>query len=74
MRKPERDLEKSSKKISRRGLLIGAGQVAFAGALAARMRYLQVEEADKYRLLAEENRINIRLISPSRGQIFDRDG
>lgn len=74
MRKPERDLEKSTKRISRRGLLIGAGQVAFAGALAARMRYLQVEEADKYRLLAEENRINIRLISPSRGQIFDRDG
>ena len=74
MRRPEKELEASSKKISRRGMLIGAGQVLFAGALAARMRYLQVEEADKYRLLAEENRINIRLIPPARGQIFDRDG
>ena len=74
MRRPEKELEASSKKISRRGMLIGAGQVLFAGTLAARMRYLQVEEADKYRLLAEENRINIRLISPARGQIFDRDG
>lgn len=74
MRRPERELEASSKKISRRGMLIGAAQVAFAGLLAARMRFLQVEEADKYRLLAEENRINIRLIPPARGQIFDRDG
>lgn len=74
MRRSEKELEASSKKISRRGMLIGAGQVLFAGTLAARMRYLQVEEADKYRLLAEENRINIRLIPPARGQIFDRDG
>lgn len=74
MRRPEKELEAATKRISRRGLLIGAGQVVFAGALAARMRYLQVEEADKYHLLAEENRINIRLIPPSRGQIFDRDG
>jgi len=74
MRRPEKEIETSFKKISRRGMLIGAGQVAFAGVLAGRMRYLQVEEADKYRLLAEENRINIRLIAPARGQIFDRDG
>ena len=35
--------------------------------LGARMRYMQVEEADQFRLLAEENRINIRLIPPERG-------
>ena len=29
---------------------------------------------ERYRLLAEENRINIRLIPPARGLIFDRDG
>jgi len=74
MRRPEKELLASSKKISRRGLVLGAGQLAVAGVLAGRMRYLQVEEADKYRLLAEENRINIRLIAPERGQIFDRDG
>ena len=43
-------------------------------ALGLRMRYMQVEEADKYRLLADENRINIRLIPPARGLIFDRNG
>jgi penicillin-binding protein 2 len=35
---------------------------------------MQVEQADQFRLLAEENRINIRLLPPSRGMIFDRNG
>jgi len=74
MRKPERNIAAAQRKVSRRSLLIGAGQVGFAGVLLARMRFLQVDEADKYRLLAEENRINIRLIPPARGQIFDRNG
>jgi penicillin-binding protein 2 len=49
-------------------------QLAFVGGLAARMRYLQVDQADQFRLLAEENRINIRLLPPARGEIFDRNG
>lgn len=74
MRTPERDIAARIRKISRRGLLIGAAQVGFAGIILGRMRYLQVEESERYRGLAEENRVNIRLIPPSRGQIFDRDG
>jgi penicillin-binding protein 2 len=38
------------------------------------MRYLQVDQADEFKLLAEENRINIRLIPPERGLIQDRNG
>ena len=53
---------------------LGAAQVAFAGTLAMRMRYMQVEQADEFRLLAEENRINMRLIAPARAQLFDRNG
>lgn len=64
----------SWQKINRRALLIGGAQVGFAGLLALRMRHLQVEQADQFRLLAEENRINVRLIPPSRGTIFDRNG
>jgi penicillin-binding protein 2 len=41
-------------------------------ALIGRMYYLQVIEADRYRTLAEENRINLRLLAPRRGQIVDR--
>jgi penicillin-binding protein 2 len=35
---------------------------------------MQVDQSDQFRLLAEENRINIRLIPPVRGLIFDRTG
>ncbi|MCL4674628.1 MAG: penicillin-binding protein 2, partial [Pararhodobacter sp.] len=38
------------------------------------MRSLQLGQSDEYRLLAEENRINIRLLPPSRGLILDRNG
>jgi penicillin-binding protein 2 len=38
------------------------------------MRYLGIEQADEFKLLAEENRINIRLIPPARGLIQDRNG
>jgi penicillin-binding protein 2 len=55
-------------------MILGGLQVGFAGLLALRMRHLQVDQADEFRLLAEENRINLRLLPPSRGQIFDRNG
>ena len=65
---------KSNAKLSRRGLVIGGLQIAFIAGLAIRMRKLQVEDASEYRLLADENRINIRLIAPARGEIYDRNG
>jgi penicillin-binding protein 2 len=64
----------STRRITRRAAVMGGAQLAFAGLLTARMSHLQVEQADQYRTLAEENRINIRLIAPARGLIFDRNG
>ena len=60
--------------VSRRALIVGMGQIGVLGVIGWRMRSLQIENADQYRLLAEENRINIQLIPPSRGLIFDRNG
>ncbi len=74
MRRPTKDTAESLRMITRRGLILGGAQAGFMGLLALRMRYMQVEQADQFRLLAEENRINIRLIPPSRGRIFDRTG
>ncbi|MEP0210148.1 MAG: penicillin-binding protein 2 [Paracoccaceae bacterium] len=74
MRRPRADTEANHKLISRRGLILGGAQLAFVVGLSARMRYLQIEQADEFRLLAEENRINIRLIPPGRGEVFDRNG
>lgn len=74
MRRSATETNESALRVTRRGLIVGAAQLGFVGLLAARMRYLQVDQADEFRLLAEENRINIRLIPPARGQIFDRNG
>lgn len=59
---------------TRRALLLGGGQLTLFGALAARLYYLQVVGADQYALLADENRINHRLLPPARGRVFDRHG
>ena len=59
---------------TRRGLLVGGLQLGFCGLLAWRMHHLQVEKADSFRLIADENRINVRLIPNQRGEIYDRNG
>ena len=74
MKRKTNDGASSMRKISRRALMLGGVQLGFTGALALRMGYLQVEQADQFRLLAEQNRINIRLLPPARGLIFDRNG
>lgn len=60
--------------VTRRGLVLLGAQVALGGVLAWRMRELQVVDAERYRLLAEENRINLELIATARAQLFDRFG
>ncbi|MEO0828835.1 MAG: penicillin-binding protein 2 [Pseudomonadota bacterium] len=74
MKRPQKDNELSARRINRRAMILGGGQLAFMAVLAGRMRYMQVEEADKFRLLAEDNRIRFDLIPPARGLIFDRNG
>jgi penicillin-binding protein 2 len=74
MRRSPKETDESASLVTRRGLVLAGLQLGFMGVLGLRMRQMQVEEADSYRLLAEENRINVRLIPPSRGIIFDRHG
>ncbi|MDC0738991.1 penicillin-binding protein 2 [Cognatishimia sp. SS12] len=74
MKRPGADTSAAQQRMTRRGLLLGGAQLGFMALLGLRMRHLQVEQADEYRLLAEENRINIRLIAPARGEIYDRNG
>lgn len=59
---------------TRRSLLLSGGTLALMVGLASRMYYLQGVEGEKYRTLAEENRISLKLIRPTRGEIVDRYG
>ncbi|WP_380053823.1 penicillin-binding protein 2 [Falsihalocynthiibacter sp. SS001] len=74
MKRPPKDTDESARKVTRRGLILGVSQLGFMGLLALRMRHLQVDQADQYRNLAEENRINTHLLAPARGLIYDRNG
>lgn len=60
------------KVFTRRAALLASGKALLLAALAGRMYYLQVIEAPRYATLAEENRINLRLLPPPRGRILDR--
>jgi len=62
------------KLLTRRAALVAGGQVLLLATLAGRLYYLQIVEADKYATLADENRINLRLLAPPRGRIVDRFG
>ncbi|WP_376871071.1 penicillin-binding protein 2 [Albirhodobacter sp. R86504] len=74
MRRSPKDAIESTRKITRRGLMLGGLQAAMVTTLALRMRSLQLEQADQFRLLADGNTVKIRLIPPARGLIFDRNG
>jgi penicillin-binding protein 2 len=59
---------------SRRALFVAATQAGAGLLLAGRMTYLSIHEREKYTLLAEDNRVSIRIIPPRRGWIVDRNG
>ena len=68
-----RDSERQ-KLFNRRMALLAGGKFALFTALAGRMYYLQILESERYRTLADENRISLRLLPPPRGRIVDRFG
>lgn len=74
MRRGPKETEEGARRLSRRAILLGSAQLGLVGVLGARMASMQVEQADTFRMLAEENRINIGLIPPARGLIYDING
>jgi penicillin-binding protein 2 len=63
-----------TKQFTRRTIILGGAQTLLLAGLAGRMYQLQVVESDRYKTLADENRINMQLLPPPRGRIFDRFG
>jgi penicillin-binding protein 2 len=69
----ERDKERSLS-FTRRAIVIGALQGTMLTVLGGRLAWLQLAEGQRYKTLAEQNRINVKLLAPSRGLIVDRYG
>lgn len=59
---------------TRRAFIIGALQGTCLTLLGGRLAWLQVAQGQRYKTLAENNRINIKMLAPSRGKIVDRFG
>lgn len=73
MRFRKGDGERSSL-FTRRALLMAGSQAVLMTALAGRLYQLQILDTQRFTTLAEENRVNLRLLAPSRGLVFDRTG
>ena len=59
---------------TRRALLLGGIEGGVAALLAGRMAWLAIAENERYKLLAESNRVQLVLVPPRRGWIVDRQG
>ena len=55
MMRKDGEVNKDSRLINRRIFVLGGALTIFSAALASRMHFLQVEEASKFRMLADEN-------------------
>ncbi len=62
------------RRVHRRIVLAGLLKASTVALLGWNIRKLQIEDSEDYKLLADANRVNLRLIPPSRGLIFDRLG
>ena len=61
-------------RFTRRAFFMMGLQAAATSALGLRLYHLQRNEGEHYRQLAENNRINFRLVEPLRGRILDHKG
>lgn len=61
-------------RFTRRALLVGAAQTGLLSFLGLRLHDLQVTYANRYAVMAEENRISVQPIAPMRGNILDCTG
>ena len=59
---------------TRRTAMVSAGTLGLFALLGGRMFQLSVLQREQFAMLAEDNRINLQLIAPRRGRVYDRTG
>lgn len=60
--------------ISRRTFLVTSAKFATFSLLLGRMFYMQILKGNDYKILSDKNRINVILLPPKRGYIYDTNG
>lgn len=70
----EQEFKNLRRIIDRRGFIFGSLQGLAFAALAGRLYYLQIIKGEHYTVLSDKNRIQLRLLTPKRGEILDRHG
>jgi penicillin-binding protein 2 len=70
----DRDNSERLRSFSRRAFVVGALQAGFLCVLGGRLAWLQVAQGTKYKTMSDKNRINIKMLAPTRGPIVDRFG
>jgi len=68
-----RDTERAAS-FTRRAVVLSLGTMGLFSTVVWRLYGLQVKQAEEFGILAEENRVNLRLLVPQRGRILDRFG
>ena len=58
---------------NRRLILLGSLKILSLSVVLERLYQLQIKQSEKYKKLADNNRVNLSFIIPSRGLIFDRN-
>lgn len=73
MRSMNRDQD-DGRVFTRRAVVVAGASLALMGTIAVRLYQVQVLKKDYWTRLAEDNRVNRKLLAPIRGRILDRDG
>ena len=69
-----KDHERDARLVRRRAVVGAIFVLLLTGVLVARMFYLQVIQYEHHSTLAENNRIHVQPLPPTRGLIYDRHG
>ncbi len=59
---------------TRRAIIVGAVQGGLIAVMGTRLGWLQIAEGQHYKMLSDKNRIDLKMIAPLRGEIYDRNG
>ena len=63
-----------NKLFTRRAFLVSGGKLGLMSLLLGKLYNISITKSDEYKVLSENNHINLSMVSPARGSIRDRSG